>query len=224
MSEIFLSIGCFLACYEQYCGGFDLAQKTYDQSSQDPNFNALIKQLKTDNPLDSLLMMPVQRIPRYKLLLVDFLKNTPKTHADAEGLEKAVQMISGTASEINEKIRAHEKTATLLEDGKQAHVLAKYVTKERPVLNTAENVEIKIEGTKSMVGKLKCDVYILSDAVLLILKRTAKAVDNPWIDEFAHLFWPMKLIWLSKKQSRKNSKVRCFPCSLLLSIFFLSNQ
>jgi len=34
--------------------------------------------------------MPIQRIPRYNLLLADLLKNTPRSHADRDKISSAL--------------------------------------------------------------------------------------------------------------------------------------
>lgn len=68
--------------------------------------------------------MPVQRVPRYKLLLEDLLKNTPQTHPDHTGLGLACQMVAGIALEINEKIRSSEKTQAMLEEGRGKEVVS----------------------------------------------------------------------------------------------------
>ncbi|QQP38727.1 RhoGEF4, partial [Caligus rogercresseyi] len=46
--------------------------------------------------LNSLLITPIQRIPRYKLLLEDLLKNTSPNHPDRTDLTKALLEIEGT--------------------------------------------------------------------------------------------------------------------------------
>lgn len=59
--------------------------------------------------------MPVQRIPRYKLLLEDLLKKTVETHLDYLNLKKAYQVIENVATFVNETIRQHEMFITMLE-------------------------------------------------------------------------------------------------------------
>jgi FYVE, RhoGEF and PH domain containing 3 len=48
------------------------------------------------------LVTPVQRIPRYKLLLQDLLKNTPQNHQDYEDLKNAVKLISDGIQTLNQ--------------------------------------------------------------------------------------------------------------------------
>ena len=60
--------------------------------------------------LQSLLIMPVQRVPRYRLLIQELLKNTPEAHADSASLRNALSMISKVASAINASARTKEET------------------------------------------------------------------------------------------------------------------
>eukprot|EP01039_Chlorochromonas_danica_P007393 gene7393-8178_t len=58
--------------------------------------------------LESLLILPVQRIPRYRLLLEQLLKYTPESHADYNTVKYALDKICALASYNNEAIRARE--------------------------------------------------------------------------------------------------------------------
>ena len=58
--------------------------------------------------LDALRVEPVQRVPRYVLLLGDLLKHTPEEHPDFEVLQKATTEIGSIAHSINERKRENE--------------------------------------------------------------------------------------------------------------------
>jgi len=66
-------------------------------------------------PLPALLITPVQRIPRYRLLVQEYLKNTDKTHADYEDLSKALDKIKETAMIINEAVRRQQQRQTVMD-------------------------------------------------------------------------------------------------------------
>jgi hypothetical protein len=63
----------------------------------------------------SLLITPVQRVPRYLLLLRELLRFTPAEHAHRSSLERAIKKIGAIATHINEMQRAFENGSTLLE-------------------------------------------------------------------------------------------------------------
>jgi hypothetical protein len=59
--------------------------------------------------LRSLLIMPIQRVPRYALLLKEALRFTPEGHPDRLGLQRALEVIERTARELNESISRYER-------------------------------------------------------------------------------------------------------------------
>ncbi len=65
--------------------------------------------------LDTLLIEPVQRIPRYILYMQDIVKNTAPEHPDYGNLCAAVTAISGVADNIDEKMNEIEQTKKILE-------------------------------------------------------------------------------------------------------------
>lgn len=65
--------------------------------------------------LQGYLLLPVQRIPRYRLLLQDLLKFTPHDHPDHPSLVRAYAEIARRADEINERKRTKEANDRVLE-------------------------------------------------------------------------------------------------------------
>lgn len=53
--------------------------------------------------LGDLLIIPIQRIPRYVLLLEQIHKKSRKSHPDYNDLESAIQKLKDTAADINKK-------------------------------------------------------------------------------------------------------------------------
>lgn len=63
--------------------------------------------------LETLLVVPVQRIPRYVLLLREVLKFTPETHADYSQCKEAFAEMEKVAGLINEKKREYDQQQRL---------------------------------------------------------------------------------------------------------------
>ena len=95
VSAPFLELGPFFVAYEQYCRGFEAAQKRMDALATNAAFKNFLSSSKAVLPLDSLIVMPVQRVPRYKMLLTDLIRHTPESHPDLPNLKDALSMISG---------------------------------------------------------------------------------------------------------------------------------
>ena len=57
--------------------------------------------------LSNLLIMPIQRVPRYKMLLESLLKVTPSDHVDYPKLSEAFEMISVITNDLDDsKLKA----------------------------------------------------------------------------------------------------------------------
>lgn len=64
--------------------------------------------------LESLLILPVQRIPRYRLLLEQLIKYTPKDHEDSPLIEEALKKICDLAMYNNEAIKLSQENSNKL--------------------------------------------------------------------------------------------------------------
>eukprot|EP01111_Echinosteliopsis_oligospora_P009098 TRINITY_DN2607_c0_g1_i2.p1 TRINITY_DN2607_c0_g1~~TRINITY_DN2607_c0_g1_i2.p1 ORF type:complete len:485 (-),score=88.69 TRINITY_DN2607_c0_g1_i2:46-1500(-) len=60
--------------------------------------------------LPSIFIQPIQRLPRYELLLKDLIKHTPKTHPDYSELHTGLDMITEVTKDINEKRRVKDNS------------------------------------------------------------------------------------------------------------------
>jgi hypothetical protein len=65
--------------------------------------------------LEAFLILPVQRIPRYRLLLEQLLKYTPEDHPDYPIVKEALNKICELAMYNNEAIRARENMNKIME-------------------------------------------------------------------------------------------------------------
>ncbi|CAG8633476.1 24232_t:CDS:10 [Racocetra persica] len=121
LGDIFLNMAPFFKMYSLYVKNFNSALSVIDiQLRDNPLFSAFLRDvLKTGKckglTLQAYLIMPVQRIPKYKLLLEGLLKKTIESHPDYPNLKKALQTIKHVATFVNETIREHEMIISMLE-------------------------------------------------------------------------------------------------------------
>eukprot|EP01084_Bolivina_argentea_P122331 216774_1 len=73
--------------FSQYC----------DKQREESYFNNL--------PLESLIILPIQRMPRYKMLLEEIIKHTDISHPDLKQLKNALQKISDVNDVINSRMK-----------------------------------------------------------------------------------------------------------------------
>eukprot|EP00002_Diphylleia_rotans_P026301 TRINITY_DN5232_c0_g1_i3.p1 TRINITY_DN5232_c0_g1~~TRINITY_DN5232_c0_g1_i3.p1 ORF type:complete len:668 (+),score=102.18 TRINITY_DN5232_c0_g1_i3:60-2063(+) len=112
-----------LRLYAPYINTYDETTKFLAKAAKQTSFANLLKKLETDPKaygltMASYLITPVQRIPRYQLLLQELIKNTPSGNAEYEGLESVLYHVKSIAVYINESKRESEKVSELsaLED------------------------------------------------------------------------------------------------------------
>ncbi|KAH3887402.1 rho guanine nucleotide exchange factor 39-like [Dreissena polymorpha] len=115
----FKFLGPFLKLYSMYANNHQQASSTLQENMKNDKFAVFVakqegrmevKGLK----LGALLITPVQRIPRYKLLLEDLLENTSPEHHDYLYLKEAAKQIGDIAMHINEHVRQHENFQKVL--------------------------------------------------------------------------------------------------------------
>ena len=108
--------------------------------------------------LRAYLIMPVQRIPRYKLLLTELLKHTPEDHPDYQDLVAAVKLVSGVVASINEDISRQEKRLAVMEA--QDRFGTPLITASRKYEKEGPLVKMCRKGPKKFIFVLFNDLLI----------------------------------------------------------------
>eukprot|EP00004_Rigifila_ramosa_P013278 TRINITY_DN2926_c0_g1_i2.p1 TRINITY_DN2926_c0_g1~~TRINITY_DN2926_c0_g1_i2.p1 ORF type:complete len:463 (-),score=77.61 TRINITY_DN2926_c0_g1_i2:40-1233(-) len=114
LGDVLKDLCKFLRLYPSYVNNFNESLATFDRCSKS---NARFKQHLDERlfspecsgkDLPSYLILPIQRIPRYKMLVEELIKNTWRFHCDYEDLAAALAEISQTAIYVNEQKRNAE--------------------------------------------------------------------------------------------------------------------
>lgn len=121
LGDILQKLAPFLKMYGEYVKNFDRAVglvSTWTQRS--PTFKDVIHNVQKQEVCGNLtlqhhMLEPVQRVPRYELLLKDYLKRLPKDAPDRKDAERSLELISTAANHSNAAIRKMEKMHKLLE-------------------------------------------------------------------------------------------------------------
>ncbi|KAJ3443359.1 faciogenital dysplasia protein [Anaeramoeba flamelloides] len=126
LGKIFTEIIKFSKVYITYVNNY---QKGLDLLQRLQKTNKKLKQflrVQTEDPrckrldLQSMLIMPVQRLPRYVLFLEELTKKTPHFHEDFEQIKNALEMIKDVTTSVNEGKREFENVQKI--DGIQRHL------------------------------------------------------------------------------------------------------
>lgn len=120
IADIVLEMAPFFKTYTRYCNNYDRTMQLVSKNKLNPDFKTFLANLDKDEKtnklgLQSYLIKPIQRIPRYRLLLQDLLKHTHKEHKGYKKIEDSIEKIKEVADHLNEAVRAFESTEKLLE-------------------------------------------------------------------------------------------------------------
>ncbi|XP_038628750.1 FYVE, RhoGEF and PH domain-containing protein 3 [Tachyglossus aculeatus] len=121
IGDILQKLAPFLKMYGEYVKNFDRAMdmvNTWTQRSSP--FKDVVQNIQKQEVCGNLtlqhhMLEPVQRIPRYEMLLKDYLKKLPEESPDRKDAEKSLELISTAANHSNAAIRKMEKMHKLLE-------------------------------------------------------------------------------------------------------------
>uniref|UniRef100_A0A4W5MKZ6 FYVE, RhoGEF and PH domain containing 4b n=1 Tax=Hucho hucho TaxID=62062 RepID=A0A4W5MKZ6_9TELE len=111
----------FLRMYAEYVMSFDHAMELLRVwTERSAPFRNVIQDIQSQEVCGSLtlqhhMLEPVQRLPRYEMLLRDYLKRLPDDDSDHSHAEKSLQVISMAATHSNSAIRQSENLKKLLE-------------------------------------------------------------------------------------------------------------
>ncbi|XP_039336810.1 FYVE, RhoGEF and PH domain-containing protein 4 isoform X2 [Mauremys reevesii] len=121
IGDILQKLAPFLKMYGEYVKNFDNAMELVKMwTERSPLFKCIIQDIQTQKVCGSLtlqhhMLEPVQRIPRYEMLLKDYLRKLPQDSPDWKDAEKSLEIISTAASHSNSAIRKMENLKKLLE-------------------------------------------------------------------------------------------------------------
>jgi FYVE/RhoGEF/PH domain-containing protein 5/6 len=120
LGKLFSGFSPFLKMYKQYLVDYERAlSRRAVLMTSNKKFQEFVEAARLDPKctglaLESLLIEPVQRIPRYRMLLEQLIKYTSEDHEDFISLTKALVHISEVASGNNEAIRQRENKEKIM--------------------------------------------------------------------------------------------------------------
>eukprot|EP01080_Neovahlkampfia_damariscottae_P005869 gene5869-9697_t len=149
--KIFLKLAPFLKTYTDYCNNYEnVATTIRNERKTNKKFDEFLAKLERNHKqsqglgLTSYLITPVQRIPRYSLLLRELIKVSDPSMDDYENLELAIEKVKESSEYINSKLKIMDNQKKLL--GVQKRIEAGLMKEE----------EFLLEGqTGSAVGTPK---------------------------------------------------------------------
>ena len=175
LGDIFMKLTDFLRIYVDYVNNFDNAMRLVGNFKKTTPNKEFIKFItKTERlpackglSLESFLIMPVQRVPRYVMLLMDLLKNTWEDHPDYKSLSGVLAKMKETGDFINESKRNAEAMDKM-------HSLGMTLTGKVPMKFIQPHRKFIREGDCKLCGKWNHAVHLILVSDMLLISKPMK--------------------------------------------------
>ncbi|GAB6021654.1 FYVE, RhoGEF and PH domain-containing protein 6 [Chamberlinius hualienensis] len=163
----------FLRMYTEYVKNFDEANATVSTwSSRSPRFAAILAEIQKlpecgHLTLQHHMLAPVQRVPRYELLLKDYLRKLPEDSVDRADTEEALRLVASAADRSNEAAKKIDKFKRLLEVQDWLGGSVDLVSPTRELLSQGKIYKISARSGDHQERHL----FVFTDLVLLCSSR-----------------------------------------------------
>uniref|UniRef100_A0A8C9X4N6 FYVE, RhoGEF and PH domain containing 1 n=1 Tax=Sander lucioperca TaxID=283035 RepID=A0A8C9X4N6_SANLU len=120
IGDILQKLAPFLKMYGEYVKNFDRAMELVNiWMERSAQFKSIVQEIQREERCGNLtlqhhMLEPVQRIPRYELLLKDYLHRLPEDAPDHRDAQKSLELIATAAEHSNAAIRKMERMRKLL--------------------------------------------------------------------------------------------------------------
>ncbi|XP_059190052.1 FYVE, RhoGEF and PH domain-containing protein 1 [Centropristis striata] len=120
IGDILQKLAPFLKMYGEYVKNFDGAMELLSLwTERSASFKTIIQEIQREERCGNLtlqhhMLEPVQRIPRYELLLKDYLHRLPEDAPDYRDAQKSLELIATAAEHSNAAIKKMERMRKLL--------------------------------------------------------------------------------------------------------------
>jgi len=120
-ASVIYKYGDFFKLYKRYLNGYTACLTAFSDLRTNQKFQSFLSTVKQnlakEGTLDlmSYMIMPVQRVPRYVLLLKELNKYTSPSHSEWQAIENALLKIKDVTADINEAKRQMEHMTRLME-------------------------------------------------------------------------------------------------------------
>ncbi|KAL6077678.1 SH2 domain-containing protein [Balamuthia mandrillaris] len=185
LGDIFLYMGDYLRVYANYVANYSNAQRTLKECKNNKRFQQFLQNVYKTNlekkqfpgyEIESFLITPVQRIPRYISLLQALFRYTPEGHPDYHLLKEAVHKIEQVAND-NEHRHNSSVNMTLL-----YHVQKRFIPSPHPIKLVSFQRVLLFEGDLMVRVESRDGTTSTSKRASALAPATASSSSSP-LDE-----------------------------------------
>lgn len=161
--------------------------------------------------LASLLITPIQRVPRYRLLLQEVLSLTSHNHPDYYILQRSLKEVENTALHINNLVQEQESMQQMIELQRSLqNGRPSIVAPGRRLLKEGMLMKVSPEGRKA-----HCRYFVLFNDMLMYCKIVRSAAQRPRLLRCCCVL-PLKKCRVDEVIGKGMFKVSCQNETLLL--------
>ncbi|MDP2438552.1 MAG: hypothetical protein Q8P67_22645, partial [archaeon] len=221
IGDIFVKMAPYFKLYNEYSNNYEAALQLFDRMyTKDVPFVKTLELAEAEAEiagvlrLENLLILPIQRVPRYNLLIADLRRKTDAAHPDFQSLTEAGEMLEKTAQYLESNITQAENNKRLLQLAAKG---AKGLLASHRVLIREGTITAELVGKPK---KFKLRLTLFNDLLVHLSETKSKKKSN--MEQQKHQ-WPLYLVWLKDlvdaQQEEKflNPKEKeKFPCAFEL--------
>ncbi|KAK7129632.1 hypothetical protein R3I93_019320 [Phoxinus phoxinus] len=173
IGDILAQLAPFLRMYAEYVINFDsamdLLKHWMERSAQ---FSGIVHDIQSQDVCGNLtlqhhMLEPVQRVPRYEMLLKDYLKKLPEDDTDHSQAEKSLNIISMAAAHSNTAIRKMENLKKLMEIYEMLGCEEDIVNPSNELIKEGQILKLAARNTSSMERYL----YLFNNMLLYCVPK-----------------------------------------------------
>lgn len=190
IGDVFLKYAPYFKMYSDYVQNYDessMMVKSLEKNSAWCKFNKTVSENERSCglKLPSFLIMPIQRIPRYKMLLSELLKYTSDSSKDYKKLTEAVKKVGDSAAHINEAVRAHQNRIEIRELEMQFSEHPNFVAPHRVLIRWGEWMKKETDKNVLMNFFLFNDMIAYASTPIIGFSKFGPAVKIPIDQSFS---------------------------------------
>ena len=133
IGDLFVEYGELFKLYQDYMLKYDNAihhlHKLLHKNSKFNKWSLEQSKFTIGLTIESLLILPIQRLPRYEMLLKEIIKQTEEYHVDLYALKNAYDQVCEITEMINDKMTEYEKRL------KASQIKKKFNEKDKDKMN-----------------------------------------------------------------------------------------
>ncbi|CAG5115277.1 unnamed protein product, partial [Candidula unifasciata] len=200
LADIFVKKGPFLKLYSSYIRNFENATATLeDVTKKNPAFASALREFELSPrcaklALKHYMLKPIQRIPQYKLLLQDYLKQLTEVSPDYKDTVTALNIVSEVADHANDSMRHGDNVQKLLEVQKSLIGQFEVIQPGRVLVKQGELLKLSRKEMQPRMFFLFNDVLLYTTPATSgyrinnILPLTAMKINSPKLEDYRFEF------------------------------------